>query len=171
MSTPQNWTKALYKELAEKITNSIAAIEWVDLWHNQVGFLEDEHPFPTPAVFLSFRSNNLKDLSQKVQQVILQVDVYLYFETFTDTYKGSYNQDAALSFLDTIDELNKILHASSGENYSGMKRVSFNPEDTGNAGNLYRISYECLSNDYTAFVEYENGTFADMEVERFIVEP
>ena len=52
-----------------------------------------------------------------------------------------------------------------------MKRVSFNPEDTGNAGNLYRISYECLSNDYTAFVEYENGTFADMEVERFIVEP
>ena len=36
MSTPQNWTKALYKELAEKITNSIAAIEWVDLWHNQV---------------------------------------------------------------------------------------------------------------------------------------
>lgn len=171
MSTPQNWTKALYKELAEKITNSIAAIEWVDLWHNQVGFLEDEHPFPTPAVFLSFRSNNLKDLSQKVQQVILQIDFYLYFETFTDTYKGSYNQDAALEFLDTIDELNKILHASSGENYTRVKRVSFNPEDTGNAGNLYRISYECLSNDYTAFVDYEDGTFADLEIEKFIVEP
>lgn len=80
MSTPQNpteaqnWTKALYIELAEKITNAIAAIKWVDLWHNQVGFLEDEHPFPTPALFLSFRSNNIRDLSQKVQQVILQID-------------------------------------------------------------------------------------------------
>ena len=169
MSTPQNWTKALYIELAQKTTNAIAAIKWVDLWHNQVGFLEEEHPFPTPALFLSFRSNRIKDLSQKVQQVILQIDFYLYYETFTDTYKGSFNQSTALGFLDTIDELNKILHGSSGVNYTGMKRISFNPEDTGNAGNLYRISYECLSNDYTAFVDYGNGTFSGLDVERFIV--
>lgn len=93
----------------------------------------------------------------------------MYYETFADTYKGSFNQGTALGFLDTIDELNKILHGSSGVNYTGMKRISFNPEDTGNAGNLYRISYECLSSDYTAFINYDNGTFADLDVEKFIV--
>ena len=101
MST-QNWTKQLYVELAEKITNQISAIEWVDLWHNQVGFLENEHPFPTPAVFISIRSNSMDDLSQKVQQVNLQIDFYLYYETFADTFKGSFNQSGALGFLDTI---------------------------------------------------------------------
>lgn len=167
----QNWTKALYKEFAEKITENIEAVKWVDLWHNQVGFLEDEHPFPTPALFVSLRSNSIKDLSQKVQQVMMQVDFYLYFETFADTYDGSINEDSALAFLDTIDELNKLFHGSNGVNYTGMKRVGFNPEDTGNAGNLYRITYECLSTDYTAFVEPGEGTFSDLQVEKFVIEP
>lgn len=169
METAQNWTKALYKELAETITQNIEAIKWLDLWHNQVGFLENEYPFPTPAVFISFRSNQMTDLSQKVQQVRLQIDFYLYFETFADTFSGAFNQDDALDFLDTIDALNKDLHGSNGENYTGMKRISFNPEDTGNAGNLYRVSYECLSSDYTAFVESGEGTFNDLTVEKFIV--
>ena len=164
MST-QNWTKQLYVELAEKITNQINAIEWVDLWHNQVGFLENEHPFPTPAVFISIRSNSMDDLSQKVQQVNLQIDFYLYYETFADTFKGSFNQSGALGFLDTIDALNRLFHGSDGANYTGMKRTSFSPEDTGNAGNLYRITYECLSIDYTAFVDSGTGTFKDMEFE------
>lgn len=170
MSVTHNWTKALYKELAENITNNITAVKWADLWHNQVGFLEEEHPFPTPAVFMAFRSGKITDLSQKVQQVNLQVDFYIYFETFADTYNGAINEDDALNFLDTVDELNKLLHGTNGINYSGMKRVGFNPEDTGNAGNLYRVTYECLCNDYTAFVEPGEGTFADLNVDKFIID-
>jgi len=60
----QNW-KDLYIELADKI-NQIEAVRWIDLWHNQVNFLEEEHPFPTPAVFLSFRGRNFEDIGLKV---------------------------------------------------------------------------------------------------------
>lgn len=77
----QFWTD-LYKELATKITDNIPEVRWVDLWHNQVNFLEEEHPFPTPAVFLSFRSRELEDAGKKVQKVNLQVDFFLYYETF-----------------------------------------------------------------------------------------
>ena len=74
----ENWQN-LYIELSEKLSadlddnelefynklNTIAEhdgkspIRWLDLWHNQVNFLEEELEFPTPAVFLSFRSGQV----------------------------------------------------------------------------------------------------------------
>ena len=157
--------KELYKELATKINDNVDGIEWVDLWNSQVYNLEGEHPFPAPAVFLAFRSNQMQDAGTKVQKVILQIDVFLFFETFADTYHGSWNQDRALTYLDSIDQLNKLLHGSNGEHYTNMSRVSFSPVDTGGAGNLYSITYECNIIDYSASVEYGEGTFKDMIID------
>lgn len=168
----QNW-KELYKELAEKLS-TIDTVKWIDLWNSQVYNLENEHPFPAPAIFISFRGTGTKDMGLKVQEVNLQVDVFIFWETFLDTFKGAYNQDEALEYLDTIDQVNKLLHASSGTNYSNMKRVSFSPVDTMGAGNLFNVTYSCTLIDYSAADEVEEGTFADVEVEpkngSFIVE-
>lgn len=167
--------KELYKELADKIA-AIESVEWIDLWNSQVYNLEDELPFPAPAVFLAFRSNTMGDMGDKVQNVTMQVDVFLFWETFADTYREAYNQAAALQFLDTIDALNKLLHGSSGEQYSSMRRVSFSPLDTGGAGNLYSVTYNCELVDYSAQPEYGTGGFSDMAIEpaddggRFIIE-
>jgi hypothetical protein len=165
----QNW-KNLYLELAKKINDNIPAIEWVDLWHSQVYHLEEEHPFPTPAVFLAFRSNQMKNAGLKVQQVTVQIDVFLFYETFTDTYQGGINQVEALEFLDNMDAINALFHGSTGVEYSSMTRKSFSPVDTGGSSNLYLITYECLLTDYSAFVEDAEGTFADLNVEKFIVD-
>jgi hypothetical protein len=167
MEHTHEWTAELYKELAEKITTAIPSVLWVDLWRNQVGFLAEEDPFPTPSIFFAFRSNNMQDLSQKIQTVTLQVDCYLFFETMASSFNKSYNQDAALNFLKTIDQLQKEFHGSTGKNYTSMRRVAFNQEESGNNGNLYRITFECLCNDYSAFVEPGTGTFADVGVNKF----
>ena len=156
--------KELYKELAAAISQ-IGVVEWVDLWNSQVYNLDNEHPFPAPAVFLAFRSNSMTDMGEKIQNVQMQVDVFLFYETFADTYNGSYNQDAALSFIDTIDELNKLLHGSTGNQYNSMRRVSFSPLDTGGAGNLYSITYNCELVDHSAEVEYSEGSFKDVQTE------
>ena len=143
--------KDLYKELAEKISTGIETVKWVDLWHDQINFLEDEHPFPTPAVFLSFRVKDVEDLSQKIQLQDLQIDVYLFFETFTNTFHGGVNQDTALNFLDTLDELFKLLHGTEGEHYASMRRIAgTRPVSTGNAGNLYVTPFECVERDARA---------------------
>lgn len=160
----QNWVE-LYKELSCKISDNINEIEWIDLWHNQVNFLSDDHPFPTPAVFLGFRAKNLMDKGLKVQSAEIQVDIYLYYETFLDTFKGAYNQKDALAFLQTADDLFGLLHASNGASYSGMRRIDFHPVDTGGAGNLYRIVFEALMTDYAATPKWE-----DLEVDGIIVE-
>lgn len=170
MEDTHNWITKLYVELGEKITEGMPEIKWVDLWHNQVGFLETEHPFSTPALFISIRSNAMNDMGQKIQNVGLQIDFYLYYETFVDTYKDGFNQEDALEFLNSIDNLHKLLHGSTGDNYTAMRRIGFNPEDTGNAGNLYRITYECNSIDYNAHVESEEGTFNDVAVDPYVVD-
>lgn len=160
----------LYQELSEKITNNVDAIKWVDLWNSQVYNLEDEHPFPAPAVFLAFRSNKMLDIGNKAQDVEMQVDVFLFYETFADTYKGSYNQNEALEFLNTMSQINKLLHASAGKSYSSMSRIGFSPIDTGGAGNLWNITYKCTLMDYSASDEIKEGEFKDVEVQNFEVE-
>lgn len=150
----QNWID-LYLEHANTLTEKIPKIKWVDLWHNQVNFLAEEHPFDTPAVFLSYRSLNTEDIGEKVQKLKLQVDFYLYYETFADTYKGAHNQDSALEFIDLMNVINEVFHGTSGLNYSEMRRIGFAPIDTGSAGNLYRISYSCILIDYSAKKDYK----------------
>lgn len=156
--------KNIYKELAT-LLNNIEAVKWIDLWNSQVYNLEGEHPFPAPAVFLAFRSNTMEDAGTKVQKVVAQVDVFLFYETFLDTFKGAYNEDEALDFLNTIDDINAVLHGSDGDNYKSMRRISFSPVDTGGAGNLYSITYECLIVDYTAQKEWGEGSFADLKID------
>lgn len=139
----QNYA-ALYKELAETINEGIDPIEWIDLWHNQVNFLAEEHPFPTPAAFFSFRTRSVQDLGVGIQQPTMQVDVLIFYETYTDTFEGSINQESALEFMDLLDEVYHALHDTSGETYSNMRWIGTTPVDTGSTGNLYRISFECL---------------------------
>lgn len=162
--------KELYKELADKLNAHIPEVRWIDLWNSQVYNLETEHPFPTPAVFLAFRSNQISDLGNKVQNVNAQIDVFVFYETFLDTFKGAYNQQDALDFLDIMDKVNQVFHGSSGENYSSMRRVSYSPVDTGGSGNLWSITYNATLIDYSAQKEYEEGGFKDVDVQPFDVQ-
>ncbi|WP_147439122.1 hypothetical protein [Faecalibacter macacae] len=161
----QNW-KDLYLELSDKINENLSDIRWIDLWHNQVNFLETEHPFPTPAVFLAFRSKAIDDVGNNVQNLTLQVDVYLYFETFSDTFRGSHNQESALDFLTNLNDIYALLQGSSGENYSNMRRTDIHPVDTGNAGNLYRQVFECVLMDYAACKIYDDTTATELIIDK-----
>jgi len=148
--------KDLYLELAKKINDAIPDVEYIDLWHNQVNFLEQEAPFPTPAVFLEFRATGVQDSSLKVQHLTMQVNVYLFYETFLDTDYNAYNHEGSVDFLDTLTELHKLLHGTSGENYSEMRRLGFSPVDTGSAQNLYQMPFNCLVTDISAFEESDD---------------
>lgn len=149
----KGWDK-LYQELAEKVNENIEAINWIDLWHNQVGFLVEEHPFPTPALFFAFRILSVEDTGEKVQTLNLQIDMFYFYETFLDTFAGAYNEADALNYLDNLTALHKLFHGSSGENYSEMRRTGLAAVDTGSSGNLYRQTFTCTAIDASALKEY-----------------
>lgn len=152
------WTD-LYKEIAQEIKSNLPEVQWVDLWHEQVGFLTEELPFATPAVFIEFNTVAIDDRGQLVQDCDTQIDLHLFFETFSDTYIGSSNQDGALEYLNLLTRLHALFHGTEGENYSSMRRVDMRREESGGAGNLYRVSFQCLVTDDSAaklFIERQN---------------
>ena len=158
----KGWDK-LYQELAEKINTNIPAINWVDLWHNQVGFLVEEHPFSAPALFFAFRILSVEDQGEKVQKVTLQIDMYYFYETFLDTFSGAYNEGDALDYLDTLTEVHKLFHGTSGKNYSEMRRTGLSAVDTGSSGNLYLQSFSCAALDTSALIDF--NTIVPGEIE------
>jgi len=152
------WTEP-YKEIAARIRANIPAINHIDLWHEQVSYLTEELPFSTPAIFVAFSTIETQDRGLLIQDVITQIDMYLFYETFSDTYDDSMNQDNALEYLEQLSELHALFHGKPGNSFSEMRRVDMRREDSGGAGNLYRISFQCLINDTSAavlFTETEN---------------
>ena len=158
------WSE-IYKEIAEKITANLPDIRWVDLWHEQVSYLTEELPFPTPAVFISFNTLGTEDTGKLVQNCNTQIDLYLFYETFSDSYEGSSNQAGALEFLDRLTELYALFHGKHGEHYSEMRRTDMSREESGGAGNLYRISFECLVTDYGAQELFNEVQMPEREIE------
>ena len=90
-----------YSELRERMENT-PGIEHIDMWHEQVSFLDDEHPFSSPAVFIEFNTLGIEDEGLLVQRLHTQIDFRLFYETFSDTYEGAAMQEEALSFLDLL---------------------------------------------------------------------
>lgn len=158
--------KDLYTEIAEKITQHAPEVQWVDLWHNQVSFMAEEHPFPTPSVFLDFRILNTTGMGGHHQHLEVQVGMYLFCETFLDTFKDAYNQEDALAYLTLLTQLQECFHGSNGNHYSEMTRTGLQPIDTGTAGNLYLITFSCGVVDTAAAVVEDVATPQDVVVER-----
>ena len=90
-----------YSELRERMENT-PEIEHIDMWHEQVSFLDEEHPFSSPAVFIEFNTLGIEDEGLLVQRLHTQIDFRLFYETFSDTCEGAEMQEEALSFLDLL---------------------------------------------------------------------
>ncbi len=162
----QNLTTA-YLEIAQRITDHRPDIKWVDLWHNQVGFLQEEHNFETPAVFLAFRIlGDPQDIGEGVQQAKYQIDMYYFYETFLDTGQDSINRNDALVYLEEINALYALFHGYSGTAFSEMRRIGLRPVDTGTAGNLYVQSFECILHDEAAKKLYNLGKTKGLQINR-----
>ena len=147
--------KELYLEHSAMINAKLPSIKHIDLWSDQISFLNDTLPFAAPAIFLSYRILRTEDAGSKSQNIQIGVDVFYYYETFAETRIKSKNKDRALVFLDALTEIHKIFHGTSGNNYSNMRRLSMSPVETGTAKLLYLTKFECSTVDDSALVDLE----------------
>lgn len=157
--------KLLYLEHEKRITDNMPEIKHVDLWAEQVSFMAEEHPFKSPALFFSYRILQADDQGERIQDIRMQVEIYLFYETFADTARGSKKQAKALNFLDMLTKVNACFHGSAGTYFSEMRRTGFNPVETGTANLLYVQRYECSIIDTSAKVLYNTMKFEEMDVE------
>ena len=142
----------LSPELASELAD-VPDVRYIDLWHEQIDNLEGEHLFPTPAVFIGFNTLDISDID-------LQIDLYVFWESFSDTYNEAIMQEDALNYLNLLTVLGMMLHGKSGTHFGTLRRTHVGRVDSGGAGNLYRISFECKIRDYTTM---EQSSQVDMK--------
>ena len=136
--------QALYERMA-----ALPAIEHVDLWHDQVDYLSEEHPFPTPAVFFGFTTLNVNDNGELMQTTELQVDIYVFWETFADTYNDAVMKEEALMYLDLLLMVGLMFHGRSGEHFHQMRRSGTFRQESGGSGNLYRMQFQTNISEFS----------------------
>lgn len=152
-----------YADLRERMMNA-PAIEHIDMWHEQVSFLDEEHAFPSPAVFIEFNTLDIEDEGLLVQRLHTQIDFRLFYETYADTYEGAIMQEEALSFLDLLTLLGMMFHGKTGKTFGTLRRTHVGREESGGAGNMYRISFECDIMDYTTMELSSQADMKDREI-------
>lgn len=152
-----------YAELRERL-EALPEFEHIDLWHDQVNYLSEEHPFPTPAVFLEFNTLQVDDAGVLMQTTNLQVDMHVFYETFSDTYEGAVMQKEALDYLDLLLLVGLMFHGRSGMNFHQMRRTGTMREESGGAGNLYRISFETNISEFSGLNLHSIKEMADREI-------
>ena len=128
---------------------ALPAIEHVDLWHDQVDYLSEEHPFATPAVFFGFTTLNVADNGELMQTTDLQVDIYVFWDAFADTYNDAVMKEEALMYLDLLLMVGLMFHGRSGEHFHQMRRSGTFRQESGGSGNLYRLQFQTNINEFS----------------------
>lgn len=160
MIDTQSWKEA-YKELSEVILAKMPGVKHIDLWNDQTSFERDEYPFGMPAVFLDYNSDTINTVGKKVQYIDFEVGVHLAVDTMADTYRGSYNKNTGIKFMDMLDELHSFLQGTTGVYFSSMNRISIKRWPTSNAGVIqYVQTYKCTIADYNG-MKKPSGTITD----------
>lgn len=151
-------------ELYERM-ESLPEIMHVDLWHGQVDYLSEEHSFPTPAVFFGFTTLNVADNGELMQTTDLQVDIYVFYETFADTYQGAKMQNEALEFLDLLLMVGLMFHGRSGEHFHQMRRSGTYRQESGGSGNLYRLQFQTNVSEFSGLNLHNHVIMEERELE------
>ena len=92
--------------LALKDQEDNSVIKHIDLWNNNVMFIELETPFLTPACFIEFVPIAPESLDTgQIFQVIPQIRLHVVTEWFGGTAANVPTREKALEYLDVSDNL------------------------------------------------------------------
>lgn len=99
-------TEAL-KEL--KYESGQPLIRHIDLWNEQVEFIEQEEPFDTPAVFIEFRPVQWRTLGGTTQQADVPFRLHVVTKWKGSARDGSMFQEESLERFDLLDKIDAHL--------------------------------------------------------------
>lgn len=163
MQEGQDWLEA-YKELCNIINNPTDAekgmpeVKHIDLWHEQIDYEENEYPWPAESVFIEFAMNNISTTGLKVQDLDCVITFFYVFDTLSDTYHKSSNQETAIAFGTGLKRLHRLLQGTTKDNFSSLDRVAFRRVPAPQYLMVYAQSYRCIIRDESAMDETKDAT-------------
>ena len=109
------------KKQEEAGTPPEKAVKHIGLWNRQVEFIEQEAPFPMPAVFVEFGRISWRHQPGGLQDADLTVGLHVLTTALPEGYDG------AEFHLDLLDKINACLHRFEGEYWGSFKRSASIP--------------------------------------------
>jgi len=80
--------------------NNVSIIKHVDLFNNQLTYIEEEQPFETPAVFIEFQPIEWGEQLHRVREAVVRVNLHIV----TDSRVGSWSDAVSrLALCDTVN--------------------------------------------------------------------
>lgn len=153
-----NWSEA-YKALCDRIEEKVPAIKHMDLYYEQPHIIDTDDgnwlPFRCPAVFFEFNAAEVKDLGELRQEILMDIGVYLAYETTADSNKGSLGQPRALAFIQLLRDLNAALHNHEGTHFGPLSRIGIQRVAAPPTMIVYRQVYRTHMLDYSATATFE----------------
>lgn len=118
----------IYKALTERLKawkddGGAPVVKTVDLWNEQVEFIEQEEAFDTPAVFIEFRPVQWGTLGGSVQRAELTLRLHIVTAWQGSARDGSRYREQALERFNLLDRMDALLFNFAGS--SGEEGVSF----------------------------------------------
>lgn len=120
--------KQLFLDIQERLASLLdgegnRVIKHIDLWNRQVDFLEEETPFPYPAVFVEFLPHQWEQKGRGQQQATVRIRLHIVTRWFAQTAEYAPGQDAALDFLDLPETIMAHIHRLTATQSNAFVRV------------------------------------------------
>ncbi|MDO4367685.1 MAG: hypothetical protein Q4C26_03115 [Bacteroidales bacterium] len=117
----------IYKGIADILMNGLdGAVRHVDLWNEQVAFIEEEAPFDFPAVFVQFGQIDWKPVNVGTGlcwRGECLVSLHIVSRWPGSAAAGSGEMDEALGVFDLAKRIHYKLEDIPGAGYDGMRLV------------------------------------------------
>lgn len=106
--------------------NDESTIKHIDLYNNQLTYIETEQPFDTPAVFIEFQPIEWSGLLHGVKEAVVRVILHVV----TDSRVGTWSD--AVARLSLCDTINAKLHGigTTTDNGSVMNALTITTSTT-----------------------------------------
>lgn len=137
--------KTAFQHLSEHMNDKVlndnneSYFKFIDWWNEQTEF--DEYEFDTPACFIDIFVPKTEAMGQMGTNPTLQIDIYVAFDTFAESYRGSSNQETALEFLEILARVNEQTNGYTAPEVGNLSIINAGPFRTASQRNVYRLSY------------------------------
>lgn len=124
--------KELYKALCERL-KTVDNVKHIDLWNNNVEFIEQESAWQRPAVFIEFKPVLWSMVKEKAWKAKIQVSLHIVSDWNGSASADSEQQDEILSIYDLSDKIACAVEGMKGTTFGRLTlaetHTSHNHED------------------------------------------
>lgn len=125
---------------------NLAPIRHFDLFKGQYLNPDQVQPYELPALFYQY-SVLWDEAGSNTQKGACTVTIHLELDGMAESYEGSSDQDTALMAFDYFMLVNVLLQGLEGEDFTGLKRKTDDPDLSPSATTVHLITYETLYTD------------------------